>query len=133
MAAAGGQLFRGRGGWGLSLARSEMEHEAGLGGFPETEHVPLSPQLQPGGWGGGGGRACLQSQASLGPLYGLNPVVPPDKHLTETFNKEEDRSFPVDQWVKDPAWSLRWPWFDPWPGNGHLLWAWPKKKKNNGG
>ena len=39
------------------------------------------------------------------------------------------------QWVKDPALSLQWlgspPWrgFDPWPGNCHMLQAWPKKRK----
>ena len=39
------------------------------------------------------------------------------------------------QWVKDPALSLLWLgsmlWlgFDPWPGNLHMPWAWPKKKK----
>ena len=27
--------------------------------------------------------------------------------------------------------SLHWPGhrFDPWPGNFHMLWVWPKKKK----
>ena len=39
------------------------------------------------------------------------------------------------QWVKDLALSLQWPgWLlwcrgDPWPGNFHTLWVWPKKKK----
>ena len=27
--------------------------------------------------------------------------------------------------VKDPAVSLLWLWFDTWPGNFHMLWAWP--------
>ena len=25
--------------------------------------------------------------------------------------------------------SLLWHWFDPWPGNFHMLWLWPKKKE----
>ena len=39
----------------------------------------------------------------------------------------------VAQRVKDLALSLMWLWlllwcgFDPWPGNFHVLWAWPKK------
>ena len=33
------------------------------------------------------------------------------------------------QWVKDPASSLLWLRFDPWPGTFRMLWAWPKKKK----
>ena len=28
------------------------------------------------------------------------------------------------QWVKDPQL-----WFDPWPGNFHNLWVWPKEEK----
>ena len=31
--------------------------------------------------------------------------------------------------VKDPALSLLWLGLNPWPGNFHLLQAWPKKKK----
>ena len=29
------------------------------------------------------------------------------------------------QWLE----SLLWCSFDPWPGNFHMLWVWPKKKK----
>ena len=29
--------------------------------------------------------------------------------------------------VKDLELSLLWLGFDPWPGNFHMLWAWPKK------
>ena len=32
------------------------------------------------------------------------------------------------QQFKDLALSLMWQGFDPWPGNFHTLWAWPKKK-----
>ena len=35
----------------------------------------------------------------------------------------------VVQWVKDPALSLLWCGFDPWPGKFHMLWVWQKKKK----
>ena len=41
------------------------------------------------------------------------------------------------QWVKGPALSLLWLgyllWcgFGPWPGNFHMLQAWPKKGKEN--
>ena len=41
----------------------------------------------------------------------------------------------VAQSTKDPALSLLWLWsllwcgFDPWPGNFHLPWVQPKKKK----
>ena len=40
------------------------------------------------------------------------------------------------QWFKDLALSLYqfrlllWPGFGPWPGNFHMLWAQPKKKKD---
>ena len=33
------------------------------------------------------------------------------------------------QWVKDPALLLLWHGFDPWPGNFHMPWAQPGKKK----
>ena len=29
------------------------------------------------------------------------------------------------QQVKDPALSLLWPGFNPWPGNFHVPWVWP--------
>ena len=39
----------------------------------------------------------------------------------------------MEQWVKDQALSLKWLGLllrrcvlDPWPGNFHMLWAWPK-------
>ena len=35
----------------------------------------------------------------------------------------------VAQWVKDLALSLLWRGFDPWPGNFHIPWLWPKIKK----
>ena len=35
------------------------------------------------------------------------------------------------QWVKEPVLSLLWQRFDSWPGNFHMPWAWPKKKKND--
>ena len=38
----------------------------------------------------------------------------------------------VVQWVKDPALSLLWCGFDPWPGKFHMLWVWQKKKKKKG-
>ena len=34
------------------------------------------------------------------------------------------------QWVKDPALSLQWLGFDPWPGNFCLPWAWPKPNED---
>ena len=39
------------------------------------------------------------------------------------------------QWVMDPALSLQrlgsrlWLEFNPWPGNVHIPWAWPKINK----
>ena len=39
----------------------------------------------------------------------------------------------MTQWVKDLVWLLQWLgsllWyrFEPWPGNFHMPWAWPKK------
>ena len=39
----------------------------------------------------------------------------------------------VAQWVKDPLvsllrfWSLPWHGFNPWPGNFHMPWMWPKR------
>ena len=39
------------------------------------------------------------------------------------------------QWVKDLVLSLMWLWlllwhrFNPCPGNLHMPWAWPKKRK----
>ena len=38
----------------------------------------------------------------------------------------------MELWVKDPALPLQWPRFDPWPGNFHMLWVWPKQKKYSG-
>ena len=35
------------------------------------------------------------------------------------------------QWIKDPVLSLLWRRLDPWTGNFCLLWAWPKKEKEN--
>ena len=40
----------------------------------------------------------------------------------------------VVEWVKGPALSLKrlglllWHGFYPWPGNFHMLWAWPKNE-----
>ena len=34
------------------------------------------------------------------------------------------------QWLKDLALLQLWLRFSLWPGNFHLLWVWPKKKKN---
>ena len=39
------------------------------------------------------------------------------------------RTLLVVQQVKDPALSLLWLRFEPWPGNFHMLWVHPKKKK----
>ena len=33
------------------------------------------------------------------------------------------------QWVKNPALSLLWLRFDPWPENFHMLWEGPKKER----
>ena len=33
--------------------------------------------------------------------------------------------------VKGPVLSLLWCGLDPWPGNFHMSWVWPKKKKKN--
>ena len=33
------------------------------------------------------------------------------------------------QWVKDPALSLWWQGFDPWPGKFRVPQEWPKRKK----
>ena len=38
----------------------------------------------------------------------------------------------MPQQVKDPAWSLLWHKFDPWPGNFHVPWAQPKKRERGG-
>ena len=46
----------------------------------------------------------------------------------ETSRRRELSSLVV-QWVKDLTWSLLWLRFDPWAGNHHMLWVWPKKKK----
>ena len=35
----------------------------------------------------------------------------------------------MEQWVKDLALPLGQRGFDPWPGNFHTPWVWPKKKK----
>ena len=37
--------------------------------------------------------------------------------------------FPGDLGLNHSPLSLRWPGFHPWPGNVHMLHAWPKKKK----
>ena len=37
-----------------------------------------------------------------------------------------EREFPGGLLVKDPALSLLWLGFDPWPGNFCMLQAWPK-------
>ena len=42
--------------------------------------------------------------------------------------RREDWSSLVAQWVKDPALSLLWLRFDPWPRNFRMLWMWPKHK-----
>ena len=45
--------------------------------------------------------------------------------------------FPGGLAFKDPAlsvqhfWSLLWRGFDPWPGNFHMLQAWPKQNVND--
>ena len=39
----------------------------------------------------------------------------------------------MDQWIKDPALSLLWLGFDPWPWNFCMVWVWPKEKKKGGG
>ena len=33
------------------------------------------------------------------------------------------------QWVKDPALSLLWRGFNPWPGSFSMPWEWPKQNK----
>ena len=38
-------------------------------------------------------------------------------------------AFPGDLGVKDPAWSLLWLGFDPWPGNFHMPRERPKKRE----
>ena len=46
---------------------------------------------------------------------------------------KSSQSFLVVQWVKHLALTLQWPglqlWhrFDPWLGNFHMMWMWPKK------
>lgn len=35
------------------------------------------------------------------------------------------------QWVKKLALPQQWLRFDPWPGNFHMLWGWPGKKKKS--
>ena len=45
----------------------------------------------------------------------------------ELLNGLKFWSFLVAQWVKDLALSLMWCWFDPWPGNFHMQWVWPKR------
>jgi len=44
------------------------------------------------------------------------------------FKRIENRSSVVVQQVKDPAFSLLWHRFDPWPGTFHVPWMQPKKK-----
>ena len=43
--------------------------------------------------------------------------------------KNYKTGFPDGLVVKDPMLSLLWCGFDPWLGNLHILWAWPKKKE----
>ena len=57
-------------------------------------------------------------------------------HSSSGENSEENlsRSSLVVQQVKDQVlslqrlWSLPWRGFDPWPGNFHMLQAWPKER-----
>lgn len=55
------------------------------------------------------------------------PIIP---SLVTQMKKFESQGV---QWVKDLALSLEWLglllWhrFDPWPGNFHVPWGWPKK------
>lgn len=42
---------------------------------------------------------------------------------------EQTRNSLMAQQVKDLAFSLLWNGFNLWPGNFHMLWAWPKEKK----
>ena len=51
------------------------------------------------------------------------------KHGEKNMQLKDEGSSLVAQQVKDPALSLLWHRFDPWPGNFRMLWAWPKKKK----
>ena len=56
-------------------------------------------------------------------LSGLLKFNSPQEYLKQQGEKKE---FPCAQWVMDLVLSLLWPGFDPWPGNFHMPWAWPK-------
>ena len=45
------------------------------------------------------------------------------------YKKEAKGEFPGGLVVKDPALSVRWLRFDPWPGNFCMPQAWPKNKE----
>ena len=44
------------------------------------------------------------------------------------LKKTKILEFPGGLAIKDLVLSLLWLRFDPWPGNFHMPWAWPKKK-----
>ena len=46
--------------------------------------------------------------------------------------KERKRRSLLAQQVKDPALSLQWLRFNPWPRNFHMLWCSQKKKERTG-
>ena len=56
----------------------------------------------------------------------------PQKRKKDQKKKKKElllRSSFVVQQIKDPALSLRWRRFDPWPGNFYMVQAQPKKKE----
>ena len=79
------------------------------------------------------------SLEAMGQLYS-NLHKATEKSSLQRVNKETDhrqqervlRSSLVQQ-IKDPAWSLQWLWFHPWPGNFHMLQLHPKGEKKREG
>ena len=45
------------------------------------------------------------------------------------FYLKVSREFPGSLAIKAMILSFLWLGFDAWPGNFHMTWAWPKKKK----
>ena len=65
---------------------------------------------------------------------GQVPCTDTDCSYVTVFNIQKWSSL-VTQWVGDLVSSLQWlgslleHGFDPWSRNFHMLWAWPKKKR----
>lgn len=86
------------------------------------------------GVGGWGDTACGQDH------WGWSIGGAGKGHLEEAGNsqhsggkgsyREELQCSFLAQWAENPALSLPWHGLDPWPGNIHMMQAWPKKISN---